>query len=689
MNGTYLVGAGQSSPNYTTITAAVADLNTVGIGNSVVFELTDTAYRTTSGETFPIVINPIAGATPTKTLTIRPATSVTPKIEGSAASIIRLNGADFVTINGSNNNTTTRDLSIINTSTGTAAVIHLASSGTGLGAQSNTIKNCIVEGGIYNSTANFGIFAAGATIGNTASGDDNDSLTVDNCEIRKTGWGIYVRATVNGSNHNIKILNNNIGHSILSNTVGNVGIYLQQANGVEIVANKLKNIASTNTGSQTNFDGPEGILLETGVSNALIERNVIDTVYYMGTGGYGGKGLDVIGGTNIQIRNNMLSRMLGDGWTTLTVGGDGICGIRIGGSSTNVLIYYNTVYLSGTISRTATADISAAIVTEAGCTGINGRNNIFMNTMVNTTGTAKAYSVYSTITSPTASVSNYNNYYVSGTQGVFGYITADVTSLANWRSLTGQDQNSKNVNVNFSAVNDLHLTGASLGDTALVATPISGITTDIDGQTRDAFKPYMGADEDPSNPLPVTWLSFTGKWVEPFALLNWVTADELNNAYFEIERSLDKNQWLIIGSVKGKGTTTSIHSYQFTDISLAALSKQTSVVFYRLKQVDVDGNISYSEIVVIELGKSSADEIKVYPNPFNNVMVLEIPVQHAGTAQINLVDLQGKVVSNLSKSLDKGFNLVTVDNLEGLPYGVYVVKIKSDSETATFKLIKN
>ena len=144
LGGTYTVGSGQT---YATLTAAVAAYNaaTCFAGN-VVFSLTDATYST--NETFPITVNANSYAG-SNTLTIVPASGNTATITGSnAASIIKLNGADNIIIDGSNNGTTSRNLTIANTNTGTSsAVVWLASVVTPLnGATNDTVKNTIITG---------------------------------------------------------------------------------------------------------------------------------------------------------------------------------------------------------------------------------------------------------------------------------------------------------------------------------------------------------------------------------------------------------------------------------------------------------------------------------------------------------------------------------------------------------------
>src|SRR5690606_18188684 len=150
LGGTFTVGAGG---NYPTITAAVNAYNNGCLSGPVTFVLTDASY-VSPAETYPITINANPYSSSTNTLTIRPNTGVTAAITGSNANgIFKLNGADYVTIDGSNNGTSSQNLTITNNSTSTSAVVWNASmGGAGNGATYNTFKNLIVVGGSSSSS---------------------------------------------------------------------------------------------------------------------------------------------------------------------------------------------------------------------------------------------------------------------------------------------------------------------------------------------------------------------------------------------------------------------------------------------------------------------------------------------------------------------------------------------------------
>ncbi|MES2654782.1 MAG: T9SS type A sorting domain-containing protein [Bacteroidota bacterium] len=683
--GSYTVGAGG---NFITLTDAVNNLNLRGVSANVTFELTDATY-TTPAETFPLTINQISGANAGSRFTIKPSSGNTTTITGSnALSIIKLNGADYVTIDGSNNGTTTKDLTIINTSnTANSATIWLASLGANSGATNNKIQNTIINGASTSTVSVFGIYSAGNTISNTTTGEDNDTLTIDNNEFNTLGVGIYLSGTSTNNHKNITITNNTIGNSTVANTVISLGIYALRVNGLVIANNSIKNIVGGNTGSPVNSDGPEAILLETGVVNAVVTKNTIDNVVYTGIGGYAGKGIDLntgIANSNIDVTNNMVSNIMGDGWSAL--GTDAIVGIRILGTTGNVRLYHNTVHLTGIANRTS-ATVSAAVYAAAGVTNLNVRNNIFMNGIVNNTTASKAFAAGTDITNPATITINYNNYFVYGTQGIFGYLGGDVASLTAWKAAIGQDANSINDSTRFVSLTNLHLTSTSIGNFSMKAAPISGVNTDIDNQARTAPFYYMGADEIPSSPLPVTLTSLTANVKENNVLVSWTTASEVNNKGFEVERSIDGTEFATIAFVKGAGNSSNVNSYSKLDLN-AFNATASNTIYYRLKQVDFDGKYTYSQIVKVYKNLEAFSAVAIYPNPFVSQVTVSFNAATQSTAVIEILDIQGKVVATKTANTVNGANTVEVNNTDNLQAGIYFARLTLNGESQVIKLVK-
>ena len=172
--------------------------------------------------------------------------------------------------------------------------------------------------------------------------------------------------------------------------------------------------------------------------------------------------------------------------------------------------------------------------------------------------------------------------------------------------------------------------------------------------------------------LPVKLISFEGKRVPTGVLLNWETAIELNNAYFQVEHSLDGRSFRSIGKVQGKGTAQSANVYQFEHRKPASGTN-----YYRLRQVDNDAKFEYSNMVGVFVGDALVVEIS--PNPTTGSLWVNVPGEEGPRARV--IDLTGRVV--LEKNLSES-NLV---DLLGQPKGVYFIEIQTDSQRVVKRVV--
>jgi hypothetical protein len=186
------------------------------------------------------------------------------------------------------------------------------------------------------------------------------------------------------------------------------------------------------------------------------------------------------------------------------------------------------------------------------------------------------------------------------------------------------------------------------------------------------FSPQALASTDVNSPLPVELLSFTARIITRGVELKWKTANEFNNDYFDIEKSRDGKKFTAIAQVDGHGTTNEVQQYMHIDEKLA-LGK----TYYRLKQVDFDGNVVYSDVVMVQYVSEEAPRLNLYPNPTadhaikiemdNMVDATEIPI--AFFDQLGRLQMQVTLpVDELTGSVD---GEVSLDNLAS---GVYVLK---------------
>lgn len=180
--------------------------------------------------------------------------------------------------------------------------------------------------------------------------------------------------------------------------------------------------------------------------------------------------------------------------------------------------------------------------------------------------------------------------------------------------------------------------------------------------------------------LPVTWLSFTAEKVgSNSVLLNWSTANELNNDHFEVERSADGSSFVMITSVKAGTNPNQVQQYSFTD--KAALIGNN---YYRIKQVDHDGHFTYSDVKLVMIdGKSNLFSIR--PNPAVNNAIL-LAATRLNNVQVSLVNTNGKMVYSISKTLVNAGDALIIP-VNNLAKGVYIVQIKSDEGNKTEKLV--
>jgi len=166
-----------------------------------------------------------------------------------------------------------------------------------------------------------------------------------------------------------------------------------------------------------------------------------------------------------------------------------------------------------------------------------------------------------------------------------------------------------------------------------------------------------------ASPLPVVLVSFTAEPLGSDALLKWTTASERDNAYFEVEVSADGRVFRRIGQVAGHGTTTQAHDYRLVDPAIAHYG--VSLVYYRLRQVDLNGTATFSPVRAVAVGQSA---LALFPNPTSGATTL---VGTAAGASVTVLDAVGRLV--LATTAD-ATGTAPLALPEGLAAGVYLVR---------------
>lgn len=182
--------------------------------------------------------------------------------------------------------------------------------------------------------------------------------------------------------------------------------------------------------------------------------------------------------------------------------------------------------------------------------------------------------------------------------------------------------------------------------------------------------------------VPVELTSFTAENISDAVILKWNTATEKNNRGFEIQRSENRDQmsvWGMIGFVEGNGTTTEPKNYSFKDGKV--ISGNYS---YRLKQIDFDGSVHYSNKIEIQLNNIPTEFAlsQNYPNPFNPTTSIryDIPVQSQVTLKI--YDGLGRLIKTLVNEVNDPGKYRVIwngknDENQSVSSGFYICKIKA------------
>lgn len=185
-------------------------------------------------------------------------------------------------------------------------------------------------------------------------------------------------------------------------------------------------------------------------------------------------------------------------------------------------------------------------------------------------------------------------------------------------------------------------------------------------------------------PVPVELTAFTAEASVDGVILRWTTATELNNHGFEIEKSADGTEFFTIAFVPGAGTTTETKNYSYTD---EVGYKGGETFYYRLKQVDLDGRIQYSNIaeVVFDVPKDFVLH-QNYPNPFNPSTTIKFAVPKTSLVNIKVYDLTGQEVSVLVNEVKEAGTYEIKFDARSLASGIYLYRMTAENFSSVRKL---
>lgn len=195
----------------------------------------------------------------------------------------------------------------------------------------------------------------------------------------------------------------------------------------------------------------------------------------------------------------------------------------------------------------------------------------------------------------------------------------------------------------------------------------------------------LASSEFPSNStLPVAFGEISVKKSGSNAEVTWTTLSESNNDYFIVERSEDGISFKAAGTVNGKGNSGSKQTYSYLD----PLNSSAKVLYYRLRQVDMDGKTNFSNTVSLRLNGMKLNNYAVYPNPFVSDIKLQIETEKQTEMNVRISNTSGQVVVIKNVNLQKGDNIVVLSNLTSLKPGMYIVEMISADWKQTLRVTK-
>ena len=489
--GSYNVGVGQYAP---TIKASFDSIVKNGIIGAVNFNLTDNAYNEPA-----ITGNQTWSQTASTPITYKPIAGVTPVINFNPTATrpwgIRFNSLPSVTFDGSNiTNGTTRNTTLQFASGNTfgQAMFWLADSIGGTGNNNFTVKNTrLISGGTASNI--YGIYMGGTTLVPVSTGK-HLSVVVQNNEIRNAGYGVFVNGNPASANTGLIVTGNQIGPLVGDNTlrIGAEGVRIAASTGNTITSNEI-------TGLYSNSGGVAAIDLVSVASGGTIALNKLHDIEAAGATIGSARGIVDNGGGGVTMTNNMIWHVISNSSTVGSAGAN--AGIYLGASAGDVL-YFNSIGLTGNRDTTGvagTGTVSAALYVASTASNLTSINNIFGNLQTEPASTRKAYGYVLESISSLAIASNNN---ISGAGSASVATNALIAGTPYTRMLQIRATLGGSLELNSFTPTPAFISDANLHINTTVPTliesggiPIAGITTDIDGNTRNVSTPDVGANE--------------------------------------------------------------------------------------------------------------------------------------------------------------------------------------------------
>jgi len=182
--------------------------------------------------------------------------------------------------------------------------------------------------------------------------------------------------------------------------------------------------------------------------------------------------------------------------------------------------------------------------------------------------------------------------------------------------------------------------------------------------------------------LPVTLTSFTVNAQGSINTVKWTAEAEVNSKYYTLERSANGKDFKPINQQEAKNLSGQ-QNYFFADDKYA-----TGNNFYRLKMTDIDGSFSYSKIIKIFNGSGADERLLIMPNPVVKVFTLGASFPENGPVTINITDVTGRLIRQISDNVSKGYSTMEIYQAEKLTAGTYFIEVRQKDYIRSTKFVK-
>lgn len=189
----------------------------------------------------------------------------------------------------------------------------------------------------------------------------------------------------------------------------------------------------------------------------------------------------------------------------------------------------------------------------------------------------------------------------------------------------------------------------------------------------------------PAPVLPVTLLHFVATLNNKNVTLQWQTTNETNTSYFEIQRSIDGNNFTTFATASAKGGNSVLNNYEVNDDLFFYNNTQ---VQYRIKMVDINSRFKYSPIQTIKVENQVKSNLKAWPLPFSSTLNVAFTADKSEIIKLKLVGVNGAVITNSSYTVKEGFNIIYLNQAQSIPSGTYLLVISNSKKTETVKVVK-